>query len=43
LDIHTKRRVDKLQEELVSKPQWVIDGNHERTMDIRMQRMDNHI
>ena len=34
---------DSLLQKLVSEPQWIIDGNYGRTLDIRMQAADTII
>ena len=33
----------KLQEELIERPSWIIDGNYHSTMDIRIQAADTVI
>jgi adenylate kinase family enzyme len=32
-----------LQRELVSKPRWIIDGNYDRTLDVRLPHADTVI
>ncbi len=31
---------DKRSEEIFSKPEWIIDGNYKRTIEIRLKRCD---
>lgn len=35
-----KEKWIKLVEELVAKQEWIIDGNYQRTMDIRLKKAD---
>jgi len=34
---------EKIQTELVSHPQWILDGNYEESLDIRLQSCDTVI
>ncbi|WP_160042652.1 DNA topology modulation protein [Paenibacillus sp. USDA918EY] len=38
-----KKEWDQLMEELVSRNEWIIDGNYGRSMDVRLQASDTII
>lgn len=36
----TKEEFDRQLEEILTKEQWIIDGNYQRTLEVRLQQCD---